>query len=119
MKKLDYFFRPKSVAVIGASRNPKKVGHVILRNFIEGKFAGKIYPINPNAEEMFGLRTYPSVARVPGKIDLAVICIPAPIVPKTLDECGRKGVKAVIIISGGFREIGNVELEEDCQRIIQ
>jgi acetyl coenzyme A synthetase (ADP forming)-like protein len=119
MKKLDYFFRPKSVAVIGASRNPKKVGHVILRNFIEGKFAGKIYPINPNADEMFGLISYPSVSRVPGRIDLAVVCIPAPIVPKALDECGRKGVKAVIIISGGFREIGNVELEEDCRRIIK
>ncbi len=119
MKKLDYFFQPKSVAVIGASRNPKKVGHVILRNFIEGKFAGKIYPINPNTDEMFGLRAYPSVKGVPGRVDLAVICIPAPIVPRALDECGRKGVKAVIIISGGFKEIGNTELEEDCLRIIR
>jgi acetyl coenzyme A synthetase (ADP forming)-like protein len=119
MKKLDYFFRPKSVAVIGASRNPKKVGHVILRNFIEGKFTGKIHPINPNADEMFGLKSYPTVTKVPGRIDLAVVCIPAPIVPRALDECGRKGVRAVIIISGGFRETGNIELEEDCQRIIR
>lgn len=119
MKKLDYFFRPKSVAVIGASRNPKKVGHVILRNFIEGKFSGKIYPINPNADDMFGLKSYPAVTRVPGRIDLAVVCIPAPMVPRVLDECGRKGVRAVIIISGGFRETGNVELEEDCQKIIR
>ncbi len=119
MKKLDYFFQPRSVAVIGASRNPKKVGHVILRNFIEGRFAGKIYPINPNADDMFGLKAYPSVTKVPGGIDLAVVCIPAPVVPKTLDECGRKGVRAVIIISGGFGEIGNIELEEDCRKIIR
>lgn len=119
MKKLDYFFRPKSVAVIGASRNPKKVGHVILRNFIEGKFAGKIYPINPNAEEMFGLKSYSSVLDVPGNIDLAVVCIPAAIVPRGLDECGRKGVKSVIIISGGFKEVGNKALEEDCYKIIK
>jgi len=119
MKKLDYFFKPKSVAIIGASRKPKKVGHVILRNFIEGKFKGRVYPINPNADEMFGLKAYPSVLKIPGKLDLAVVCIPAVFVPKALDECGRKGVKAVIIITGGFKEIGNVELENDCQKIIK
>ena len=118
MKKMDYFFEPRSVAVIGASRNPKKIGHVILRNFIEGGFKGKVYPINPKAEEMFGIRCYPSVLRVPGKVELGVVSVPAPLVPRVLDECGRKGVKAVIIISGGFGEVGNRELEEDCMKII-
>jgi acetyl coenzyme A synthetase (ADP forming)-like protein len=119
MKQLDYFFRPGSVAIVGASRNPKKIGHVMLRNLIEGKFQGKIYPINPKTDGMLGLPCYPSVLKVPGRIDLAVISIPAPLVPRTLDECGRKRVPAVIIISGGFAEVGNKELEEDCCKIIR
>lgn len=119
MKQLDYFFRPKSVAIIGTSRNPRKIGHVILRNFLEGKFRGKIYPINPNIDKMFDLPCYPSVLKVPGRIDLAVISIPAPLVPKILDECGRKKIPTVIIISGGFAEVGNRELEEDCHKIIK
>jgi acetyl coenzyme A synthetase (ADP forming)-like protein len=119
MKKMDYFFRPRSVAIIGASRNPKKIGHVMLRNLIEGKFRGKIYPVNPKTEKMFDLPCYPSVLRIPRRIDLAVISVPAPIVPKILDECGRKGIPAVIIISGGFAEVGNTELEQDCLKIIR
>jgi len=119
MNKLDYFFRPRSVAVIGASRSPKKIGHVILRNFLEGGFRGKVYPINPMAGSLFGLRCYPSVLKVPRRIDLAVVSVPAPLVPKVLDECGRKGIPSVIIISGGFGEVGNTELEQDCLRIIR
>ena len=119
MKKMDYFFRPRSVAVIGASRNPKKVGHVILRNFIEGDFKGKVYPINPKADTMFDLKSYPTVLKIPGALDLAVVSVPAALVPRVLDECGRKGVKAVIIISGGFKEVGNAELEADCYNIIK
>jgi acetyl coenzyme A synthetase (ADP forming)-like protein len=119
MESMDYFFRPRSVAVIGASRNPKKVGHVILRNFIEGRFRGRIYPINPKTDRIFSLACYPSVLKVPGTLDLAVVSVPAPLVPKVLDECGRKKTKAVIIISGGFGEVGNKELEEDCSRIIK
>ncbi|MCX6814120.1 MAG: CoA-binding protein [Candidatus Aenigmarchaeota archaeon] len=119
MNQLDYFFKPKSVAIVGASRDPKKIGHVIFRNFVEGKFAGKIFPINPNAEELFGHRCYPSVLSVEEKIDLAVITIPAPIVPQALEECGKKKIPAVIIISGGFKEIGNVELENEVSRILK
>jgi acetyl coenzyme A synthetase (ADP forming)-like protein len=119
MKKLDYFFRPGSVAVVGASRNPKKIGHVMLRNFMEGGFSGKIYPINPNTDNILGLSCYPSVRKIPGRLDLAVISVPAPVVPKVLDECGRKGVPAVVIISGGFGEVGNTELERDCLKIIK
>src|SRR4030042_5483342 len=109
MNHLDYFFKPKSVAIIGASRDPKKIGHVVFRNFVEGKFSGKIFPINPNAEELFGHRCYPSVLAVEERIDLAVATIPAPIVPQALEECGKKGIPAVIIIAGGFKEIGNVD----------
>lgn len=114
---LKPFFSPKAVAVIGASRNPKKVGHVIFRNFLEGSFKGKVYPVNPNTTELFGQRCYPSLASIPGKIDLAVITIPAPFVAKALEECGRKRVPAVTIISAGFGEVGNEHGEQELQKI--
>jgi acetyl coenzyme A synthetase (ADP forming)-like protein len=116
MKQMDYFFNPRYVAVIGASRNPRKVGHVIFRNFFEGKFSGKVYPVNPNATEIFGQKSYPSVLKIPGKVDLAVITVPAPFVPGVLEECGRKKIPAVTIISAGFGEIGNQGLEEKLKK---
>lgn len=119
MAKLDCFFTPKSVAIIGVSRNPKKVGHVIFRNFVEGRFKGKLYPVNPKVDEILGYKSYPSVLKVPGKIDLAVISIPAPMVPKIMEECGRKGIHAVIIITGGFKEIGRSDLEDEVVRILK
>ncbi len=103
---LKSFFKPSSVAVIGASRKPRKFGHVIFKNFIESEYKGKIYPINPKAEKILGFKTYPSINAVPDKLDLAIIAIPAPIVPSIIDECLSKKINAAIIISGGFREIG-------------
>ena len=105
--KLDAVFRPKSVAVIGASRTPGKVGHVLTRNVIESGYPGYIYPINPNAEEILGLKAYPSVLDVPGEIDLAVISVPARLVIQVAEECGRKGVKALVVIAAGFKETGH------------
>jgi len=116
-QQLRYLFYPRSVAVIGASRSPGKIGHEILRNIIGFGYEGKIYPVNPNADEIMGLKAYPSILDVPDEVDLAVISIPARIVPKALDECGRKGVKVAIIISSGFSEVGNVEAEEELVRI--
>lgn len=103
---LDAFFRPNTVAVIGASKEPRKFGHVIFKNFVESEFKGKTFPVNPKAESILGFKTYPSVKEIPSELDLAVIAIPAPIVPGVIDECVSKDVKAAIIISGGFREIG-------------
>ncbi len=105
------FFNPKSIAVIGASRDPHKPGHVIFRNLLEG-FKGKVYPVNPNAEEILGKPCYPFISKLPEKPDLAVIAIPAPLVPGVLDEVGKAGIKAAIIISAGFSEIGNLQLEK-------
>ena len=113
VEQLKHLFMPKSVAVIGASRHPGKIGHEILRNLIEYGFEGKIYPINPTAEEILGLKVYPSILDVPDEVDLAVISIPAHKVPHVLEECGEKGVKTTAIISSGFGEIGNVELERE------
>jgi len=104
--KLDALFRPRSVAIIGASRTPGKVGHILTQNIIESGFEGSIYPINPNAEEILGKKCYPSVAEVPEEIDLAVVSIPSAYVNQVAEECGEKGVKALIVISAGFKEIG-------------
>lgn len=103
---LEPFFKPKSVAVIGASREPRKFGHVIFKNFVESEYNGKAYPINPKAENILGSKAYYSVKEVPGGLDLAIIAVPAPIVPSIIDECLSKNVKAAVIISGGFREVG-------------
>ncbi|MGP3666947.1 MAG: acetate--CoA ligase family protein [Candidatus Bathyarchaeota archaeon] len=112
---LKEFFEPLSVAVIGASENPQKIGHVVLKNLIEAGYAGNIFPINPNASEVLGLKAYPSIENVPAPVDLVVIVIPSKSVPVVMQECARKKVKAVVIISGGFREIGEYgkQLETD------
>jgi acetyl coenzyme A synthetase (ADP forming)-like protein len=102
--RLDAFFNPKSVAIIGASRTPGKVGHVLTKNMMESGYLGEIIPINPNAEEILGLKAYPSVLDVPGEVDLAVISIPAAYVLQVAEECGRKGVKALVVITAGFKE---------------
>jgi len=104
---LDVFFDPVSVAVIGAAREPAKLGHAVLNNILQYGFKGRVYPINPKADEVLGLPCYPSVLAVPGPIDLAVIVIPAKFVAGVLEECGQKGVKGVITITAGFRETGS------------
>jgi acetyl coenzyme A synthetase (ADP forming)-like protein len=103
---LEPFFKAKSVAVIGASREPRKFGHVIFKNFVESEYAGKVYPVNPKAENILGSKAYHSVKEIPDELDLAVIAVPAPTVSSIIDECLSKNVKAAVIISGGFREIG-------------
>ncbi|HIP96000.1 MAG TPA: CoA-binding protein [Anaerolineae bacterium] len=104
---LEMFFAPSSVAVIGASRRPEKLGYGVLSNIITQGYQGKVYPINPKAEEILGLKCYASVLDVPDPIDLAVIVIPAQYVGAALEECGQKGVRGVVIISAGFREVGS------------
>jgi acetyltransferase len=103
---LEHFFTPKSVAVIGASSEPGKVGYDIVRNLKEASFHGEIYPVNPKAEVILELPVYKSVLDIPDPVDLAVIVVPAKIVIPVLEECGQKGIDAVVIISAGFKEIG-------------
>ncbi len=103
---LDRFFHPSSVAVVGASKEEGKLGHEILRNLIEAGCQATLYPVNPKAKEILGLQAYPSVDTIPGEVDMAVIVTPSTVVPGVLEECGRKGVRAVVIVSGGFREVG-------------
>ena len=113
------FFKATGVAVIGASANPRKLSHGILKNLIEYGYKGGIYPVNPGSEDILGQKCYPDVAAVPNPVDLAVIILPAPATPEALEACGKRGIKAVVIISGGFKETGSdgQELEAQCLKI--
>lgn len=115
MSALDALFEPKSMALIGASRTPGKIGYAILES-VKKSFSGKIYPINPEAAEILGLTAYPSVLKVPEPIDLAVIAVKAEKVKNIVLECKRKKIKAAIIISSGFSEIGNREGELELKK---
>jgi acetate---CoA ligase (ADP-forming) len=105
-KVLDVFFRPKSIAVVGATRDVKGLGGSVLDNIIKVGFPGPVYPINPKADEIAGLKAYPSVLDVPDSVDLAVVTTPARFVPQVVEQCGKKGCRGMIIISAGFREVG-------------
>ncbi len=108
---------PRSVAIIGASTHPEKVGNVILQNFINEGYTGKLYPINLNADQVLGIKAYKSVRDVDDEVDLAVIAIPAEEVPEALEECGKAKVKTAIVVSGGFAETGLVDLQEKITKI--
>lgn len=104
-------FSPKSIAVVGASRDPHKVGHVILKNLLES-FSGEVFPINPNAEEILGKRCYPDLKSLPEVPELIIISIPAKLVPDVIKEASSIGVKYAIVISGGFGEVGRKDLDK-------
>lgn len=119
MSKIDFFFTPRHLAVIGASRTPGKIGYAILDNIIKSGFRGRIYPVNPREEELAGLKCYPNLAGIGSTVDLAVIAVPA---GRTLDvarECGEAGIKGLIVITAGFKEIGGdgLKLERELLAI--
>ena len=114
---LNGLLQPKSVAVIGASTQPGKIGYTVVENLIKSGYKGKIYPINPGADEILGLKAYPSVLDVPGDIDAAAVTVPAKFVAQVTEECGRKGVKGLIIITSGFSEVGRRDLENQIVEI--
>jgi len=103
---LHTLFNPKSVAIIGASTKELSIGNVITKNLLRYDFKGSIYPINPKADEVRGVKAYKTIFDVPGEVDLAHISIPSKFVPQAVEECGKKGVKFIIINSAGFKEVG-------------
>jgi len=121
VEQMHTFFEPKAVAVIGASRRTMKAGHVIFKNFVINKqrnlFKAKLYPVNPGEKTIQGFPCYPSILDINDEVDLAVIVIPAKIIPKVMQEVAKKGVKAAVIISSGFSEVGNHKLEEEVTAI--
>ncbi|MFA4828783.1 MAG: acetate--CoA ligase family protein [Thermodesulfovibrionales bacterium] len=116
---LDSLFNPDSIAVIGASRDPKKVGYAVLNNLIRFGYKGQIYPINPSGEEILGLKSFSNLSDIGGKIALAVIAVPAKFVPETIIKSADAGAGAVVILSAGFKEAGpeGVRLEQELGKI--
>ncbi len=116
VKQMDIFFDPKSVAVVGASKKIDKAGHVIFKNFTENKrrgvFKGALYPVNPHEDFILGYKSYPSLTNIPGETELVVIVVPAEAVPDVMKDAAAEGVKAAVIITSGFSEIGNTDLEK-------
>lgn len=112
---LDNFFNPKTIAVIGASRTPGKVGHDILKNLTQYGYQGVLYPINPEAPEILGLKAYPSIMDVPGEIGLAIVVVPPKSVLEVIGQCGKKGIDSAVIITAGFKESGSegTKLEDE------
>ncbi len=102
---MEAMFNPGSVAVIGASDNPGKLGSHVMRSLTEGMYPGKIFPVNPGRGEIMGIKTYPSLLQVPERVDLSIIVLPAESVPKTVVECAEKGVRGIVLITAGFKEI--------------
>jgi acyl-CoA synthetase (NDP forming) len=113
------FFEPKSVAIIGASRTPGKPGYLVISNLKANEYAGKIYPVNPQAREIMGYRAYPSVADLPEAPDVAVILVPASATTDAVRDCVRKGIKAAVIESGGYTEVNErgATLQKDLVQI--
>jgi len=118
-KNLTAFFSPNSIAIIGASRTPKKVGAVILKNLIESGYKGKIYPVNPGAKNIQKIKCYKNISEVPETPDLVIISIPANFIPEILVQIGEKGTKNVVVISAGFKETGieGAKLEKEIVEI--
>lgn len=112
-KALDGLLRPSKIAVVGASATPGKIGYTVLKNLLEGGYKGKIYPVNPSATEILGLKVYPTISDIPENIDAAIITIPAKVVISTIDELGAKGAKGMIVITSGFSEVGLKDLERE------
>jgi len=109
--------RPKGIAIVGASATPGKIGHTVVKNLIESGYKGGIYPVNPSTDEILGLKAYKSVLDIPDPVDAAAITIPAKYVLEAAKECGEKGVKGLIVITSGFSEVGDVELENQLVEI--
>ncbi|MEN6375841.1 MAG: acetate--CoA ligase family protein [Smithella sp.] len=119
INQLDAVFKPKSIAVIGASPVAGKIGYDVLYNLINGGFTGKIYPVNTKADQILGLPVYKQISNISPAPDLAVIIIPARVVPQTIEQCGIAGVKSAVVITGGFAEAGEdgTKLQEELASI--
>ena len=116
LQKMDAFFKPHSVAVVGATKKVDKAGHVIFKNFAvnkeRGVFKGDLYPVNPGEDSILGYKCFQSITQIPGDVELIVVIVPAKVVPSIMEEAAAKKVKTAIIISSGFKEVGNQELED-------
>lgn len=105
LEAMEAIFNPESVAIIGASDNPGKLGSHVMKSLTQGRYPGRIYPVNPGKDEILGIKTYPSLSQVPDTVDLSIIVLPAEQVPRIIKECQEKDVKGIVLITAGFKEI--------------
>jgi acyl-CoA synthetase (NDP forming) len=110
VQKLRLVANPRSVAIVGASPTQNKIGNIVLRNFLDAKFPGKVYPVNPKHTEMYGLKCYAKVSDIPGNVDCVIVATPAETVPGIVEDCAAKKTGGVLILSGGFEEVGRTDL---------
>ncbi|MFP3214914.1 MAG: CoA-binding protein, partial [Nitrososphaeria archaeon] len=118
MELLEDLFYPRTIAVVGASRNKEKIGNIIFRN-IQSTFKGKVYPVNNKAENVEGVQAYKAVSEIPDKVDMAVISVPREVVLEVMEDLGKAGTKAAIVITSGFKETGEegAKLEEQLKSV--
>lgn len=123
LRKIESFFNPRSIAIIGVSRKEYSMGWTVFKNMLENREKGilkaKVYGVNIKGGELFGQKLYKSILEIPDEIDLAVVLIPAKFVPNAIKEAGEKGVKAAIIVSAGFAEVGNYELDQQLRNVVK
>jgi acetyl coenzyme A synthetase (ADP forming)-like protein len=122
IEQMDVFFTAKSIAVIGASKTEGKVGHIIFKNIADNKrrgiYEGELYPINPNEDSILGYTCYPTLTKVLGEVELIIVAVPAKYVLSVMEDAWKKGVKAAAIITSGFSEVGEKELEDEVKKLI-
>ncbi|MFH0885224.1 MAG: CoA-binding protein [Candidatus Micrarchaeota archaeon] len=119
IQNLKHVFSPHSVAIVGASETPNKIGNVLLRNFLDTKFHGKLYPVNPKYAELMGLKCYAKVSEIPGNVDCVIIATPAETVPDIVEDCAKKKAGGIIILSGGFEEVKRFDLAEKIKKVAE
>jgi 3-hydroxypropionyl-CoA synthetase (ADP-forming) len=112
---MEKFFTPQSVALVGASATPGKVGNSVLDSLAKHDYKGKVYPINPKAEEILGVKCYPSIEAIDGNVDLVVVCVDLSVTPPILESCAKKGIHNVVIVSGGGKELGGERADYEAQ----
>jgi len=115
--KLQALLQPRSIAVIGASRREGSIGYMVVKGILDSKFEGAIYPINPMADEILGIKAYPTMQDVPGEVDLAMLTVPVSVALEASEDAGRKGTKVLAVITSGFGEVGRRDLEEQLVEI--
>ena len=118
---IDAILRPRSVAVVGASRRPGTIGREILRNLVAMGFEGPVYPVHPSSSHVLSMRAWPTVDAIPDPVDLAVIAVPAPSVLEVVQACARKGVRGLVVVTAGFREVGDAGalLQEELLEVVR
>src|SRR2546430_12458174 len=112
---LDAIFSPSSIAIVGASRHRGKIGYEILHNLVVNEYQGTVYPVNPKATSIHGVRAYPNVREIPHRVDLAIIAVPADVALEAVEDCGKKGVRGLVGIAAGFREVGEVGMAGEAR----